>query len=238
VDRSVTPSFVEETTGLVEVFEVVSVGLRPQEAKTADFKVAPEMAKVIGVSFIVREEAHVVALGDVLRELGHKLSDGLPESWDGFLVLVEGEGEAVFLLVVLHVEERIVVDIAEELDIRLNTPVVFVILEEFVFEEKAGFEAAHVAVGDGVTVDDFTLSHILADGGGFVLIDPFWEAPVFLWNETVLGLSGNETGGDLLELIIEGLVVEENPIVVVFAIEAVLDVANGLGEFPGVTVSG
>jgi hypothetical protein len=42
----------------------------------------------------------------------------------------------VDLLIVLHVQEGIIIKVAEELDVRLNAPVVFVVLQELVTIEE------------------------------------------------------------------------------------------------------
>lgn len=237
VDWSITPSLVEETTSPVEILEVISISRRPQPVKRTDFKVTPEMAVVIILPIVIRDKLQAVAFNNVMWVLGHELLGGFPESWNGFLVFVQTEGKAVFLLVLFHVEEWIVVDVAEELDGGFDTPVKFIVGEEFVFEEETRFESTHVAVGDGITIDDFSLSHVLTNSGSFVLINPFGEAPVFLWNKAILGLSADKTGGDLLELFVERLVIKENPIVIIFTVESVLDVTDRFSDFPGVAVT-
>lgn len=62
-------------------------------------------------------------------------------------VQVKGsETRTVDLVMVLHVQERILVDHAVEVDVWLDAPVVFVLLQERVAEEEPGVEAAHVAI--------------------------------------------------------------------------------------------
>jgi hypothetical protein len=57
------------------------------------------------------------------------LSD-IPQGRHGFPELVRSDGEAIRLVIVLHEVERIEVDIARELDVRLNPPVPLVRLQK------------------------------------------------------------------------------------------------------------
>lgn len=55
--------------------------------------------------------------------------------------------------------------------------------------------------------------HILAHLPRFILVDPFWETPVLLRDQPVLCGAANKRGGEFLELCIERLIVEEDPII-------------------------
>ena len=61
--------------------------------------------------------------------------------------VVEVDVEAVGLVVVGHVAENVIVDVAEELDLGLHTPVVFGVRERWVVVEHARVPAAHLVVG-------------------------------------------------------------------------------------------
>jgi len=174
----------------------------------------------------------------VLGVVLHELLGASPEGGNGINVFVQRKNETVLLVVLVHDAERIVVNVAEELDGGLNTPVVFVVHHELLSEEETGLESAHVTVADGVTVDDLALMHILTDLAGLLLVNPLREGPVFLRNQTIMSLTRAEGSGDLLELLIERLVVEENPVIVVSAVETILNLANGLGNFPNILVTG
>lgn len=196
-----------------------------------------KVALVVSVTAVVTEESHRVVLGNVLGVVGHKLLGAVPESRNGINVLVERENEAVLLVVLVHDTEGVVVDIAEELDRGLNTPVVLVVHHDLLSEEETRLESAHVAVADGVTVDDLAGGHILTNLLGLLLVNPLRERPVLLRNQTVVSLTRAERASDLLELIIEGLVVEEHPVVVVSSVESILDLTDGLSNLPNVAVS-
>lgn len=106
------------------------------------------MALVVGVSVVVTEEFHRVVFVDVLGMLLDELLDTVPEGGNGLDVLVQADDKAVFLLVVSHELEGIVVNVAEQLDTRLDSPVPFVVHHQGLSEEEARFEPAHVTVTD------------------------------------------------------------------------------------------
>ena len=112
-------------------------------------------------------------------------------------------------------------------------------------EEEARVEAAHVAVGQAAAIDDVVLLHLLARRGCLLLVDPVWLDPVLARNEAKFSGAANDVGETAvprvgvgkwtrvrsdapLELVREGLVIEEDVRVLVLAIEAVLDVAHAL----------
>jgi hypothetical protein len=196
------------------------------------------MALVVRLTAIVTKELHRVVLGDVLRVVFGEILCGVPQGRNGLDVLVQAEGEAVLLLLVGHELERVVVDVAVQLDAGLDPPVPFVVEHQRVAEEEAGFVAAHVPVADRVAVDDLLLLHLLADPGGLVLVNPLRERPMLLGDLAVLGLARDERAGNSLELVAEVVVVEEDPVVVELAVEAVLDMTDRLCNLPDIRVAG
>lgn len=196
-----------------------------------------EMAAVVRLAAVVAEEAQRVVLGDVLGVVLDELLGALPERGDRVNVLVQAQHERVLLLVLGHEAEGVVVHVAEELDAGLDAPVVLVVEHERLVEEEARLEAAHVAVADGVAVDDFALLHVGAHALRLVLVDPLGEGPVLGGDEAVVGVARDEPRRDLLEVLVEGLVVEEDPVVVVTLVEAVLDLLDRRGDVPHVVVA-
>ena len=196
------------------------------------------MAVVVGVTTIVGKEAHRVALDNVLRVVLHPLLGALPQGGNSLDVFVQRQGETVLLLVVGHELEGIVVNVAEELNTGLNTPVPLVIEHQGVAEEEAGFVATHVSVTDRVSVDDLSGSHVGAHLGSLVLVNPLGERPVLLGDLAILCVSGSQGRSDLLELVVKGLVVQEDPVVVEFLVEAVLDLTDGTSNLPDIRVAG
>ena len=169
--------------------------------------------------------------------LFHELLDAVPQRWDGFDVLVQAQDEAVLLVVVGHVLEGIVVDVTKQLNARLNAPVPLVVLQDLVAEEEAGFVTAHVAVADGVAVDDLLFVHLLTDLCGFLHVDPLWKRPMLFGNFAIPCVARHERGGDLLEGVIEVGVIQEDPVVVVLAIESILNLADRTSNFPDIRIS-
>lgn len=238
VDRRVTPALVEETTGMVQGGEVVDVGIGAEPIQVADLEVGPEMAVVVRLSIVLADPLQRVSVDNVLGVYRGEVLDSIPQRGDGLDVFVQAEGEAVLLLVVGHELERVVVDVAVQLDAGLDAPVPLVVQHQGVAEEEAGLVTAHVPVADGVAVDDLLLLHFLADLGSAILVDEVGERPVLLGDLAVLGLARHKSGGDLLELVVEIIVVEEDPVVVELAVETVFDVADGFGDLPDVRVAG
>jgi len=53
VDRCVAPSLIVEATSFVEEVEVFHIRLTSPEVEVTDFKVAPEMAEVVGLATVI-----------------------------------------------------------------------------------------------------------------------------------------------------------------------------------------
>ena len=103
-----------------------------------------------------------------------------PERCDALGAVVEIDVEAVGLVVVLHPAEDVVVDIAEEIHVWLDAPVVLHVLEGGVLGKETRVPAAHLVVGDFVHVLHFLFSQ---EGHGFseqIHVDPGGDFPVLL----------------------------------------------------------
>ena len=70
-----------------------------------------------------------------------------PQGGNALWRVVEVDGEAVGLVVVLHPAENVIVDFTEEVDFGLDTPVVADVFESGVSVEHAAVPAAHLVVG-------------------------------------------------------------------------------------------
>ena len=132
--RRIPPAFVEETSRPVQVLEVSFVGFRAPEIHIGDFEVGPEVAGRVAVGFVlmvwppvaVGEELVGVVGVQVLIVARHELHRLRPEGSDTLRGVVECDGEAVRFVVVAHVAEDVVVDVAEEVYVGLHAPVVLV----------------------------------------------------------------------------------------------------------------
>lgn len=196
-----------------------------------------EVAVVVSFTLVIGEETHGVALDNVLRVVLHPLLGALPQSGDSLNVFVQRKSETVLLLVVGHELESVVINVAEELDAGLNAPVPLVVEHQGVTEEEAGFVATHVSVTDRVSVDDLSGGHVGADLGSLVLVNPLRERPVLLGDLAIFCVSGGKGRSDLLELVVERLVVQEDPVVVELLVETVLDLTDGTSNLPDVRVA-
>lgn len=175
VDGGISPALVEETTVLVENVEEVRVGLRAEPVEVTNLKVGPKVASVVRLATVVRQELHRVVLFNMLGVVLDKLLGAVPKCRDGLNVFVQAKNETVLLLVLNHEAERIVVDVAVKINGGLDAPVVVVVEHVLLVEEEARLEAAHVAVADGVAIDDLALGHVLAHLLGLFLVNPFGE---------------------------------------------------------------
>lgn len=196
------------------------------------------MALVISLATVITEEAEGVVLCDMLRVLLHELLDAVPQRRDGLVILVQTQHEAVLLLVVPHELEGVEADVTVQVNAGLHAPVVVKLLHQWVAEKEARLVAAHVPVADRVTVDDLALAHVLSNLLGLVLVNPVRVGPVVLGNKTIMSLAGHQCGCSLLESVVEGFVIQEDPIVVVVAVEAILDLSNRLRNLPHIRVPG
>lgn len=151
-----------------------------------------------------------------------------PEGGDALGRVVQVDGEAVSLVVVVHVAEDVVVDVAEEVHIGLDAPVVARVLQGWVPVEEAAVPAAHLVVGDHVAVLDALLREHLGALPEEVVVDPGGHGPVLLRNEFVVARGVGFGAGALFEFGGEGFVVEEGPGVVEFMIPGPLEVAHRL----------
>lgn len=239
--RGIAPSLVEEATGAVQVLEVCRVRLTAPERKTANLKVRPEVAGAVSVcggvvGGAVRAVRHpaecavrvevlvdVVAFGEEALRLG-------PERRDGEGGVVEIDGEAVRLVAVLHVAEDVVVNVAEEVHVGLDAPVVVHVGEGGVVWEEAGVPAAHLVVADLVGILDAVFGEDLGGLGVEGRIYPWGCGPVLARDGGKGDLSAGFGADGTLEGFGEGFIVEESPWVVELVVESLFEVADGLDE--------
>jgi len=128
----VAPSFVEESACTVQMSKVIFIGLATPEIHVCNLEVAPEMACAVAMGFevvlwaalAIDQPGHGVVLVKMFGMCGEEFDGFRPERGNRFWTIVEIDVEAVGLIVVLHVTEHVVIDVAEELDFGLYTPVV------------------------------------------------------------------------------------------------------------------
>lgn len=133
----VAPSFIEESTCSVKMVEVVLVCLAAPEVQVCHFEIAPEMARCVTIGLVpvdrstsaVGQESLSSVFVQILRMLSKELICFRPESWDRFWCIVESYSETVSFVVVVHVTEHVVVDVAKEVNVGFDTPIVLHIFQ-------------------------------------------------------------------------------------------------------------
>lgn len=131
MDWCVAPALVKEATRAVQVVKVVLIHFATPEIHISDLKVAPEMTGRVAVSFLVvqwpvgrvNEPLDCVVGVQVLGVFGDELKRLWPERLDRFGRVVDIDDEAVGLVVIFHVAEHVVVNVAEETICIINTTI-------------------------------------------------------------------------------------------------------------------
>lgn len=190
VDGGVAPSFVVESTRAIQVIKVGRVFFAPEEFHVSDLEVGPEMtrrvsvgtSRVLRTQFVILQPTHHVVIGQVGRVGGKELLRLRPQVRDTFGGIEEVDGESVGDVAVLHEAEYVIVDVAEELDLGLNTPVVAVLLEGRVLVEHSAVPPAHVVIGDLIAVLNALLLQHFSRFAEEVLVDKVGHIPMFLGN--------------------------------------------------------
>ena len=140
--------------------------------------------------------------------------------------VVEVDGEAVGLVAVLHEAEDVVVNVAEEVNLWLDAPVVLHVFESWVFVEHARVPAAHLVVAQHVRVLNIVLLEDVCALDKQVMVDPAGDFPVLCRDELVADFGLGHGTCSVLELFGERYVVEEGPRVVELVVPCTLQVAH------------
>lgn len=189
--RSIAPSLVEETTRPVQMVKVSRILLAPEELHVSDLEVGPEMAGRITISsfgvlraeLVISEPVHHVVVRNIRGVCGEEFLGLGPKRWNTLRSVEKVDGETVCNVVVGHVTENVVIHITEELDLGLDSPVVTVFGKSGVLVEQATVPAAHLVVGDLITILDVLLLQDLRRLFEEIPIDPLRDFPVFLGHQ-------------------------------------------------------
>ena len=150
-----------------------------------------------------------------------------PQGGHGVWGIEEVDVEPVGLVVVVHVVEHIVVDVAEEFDFGFHAPVVPVLFEVRVEKEEAAVPSAHLMIGYFVGVLYIVLFEDLDGLVKDVHGNPVRGGPVLFWDD-VVGTGGFCHGLSLFfEFFGEGDIVHEGPRIVEFGVPGSFKVAHG-----------
>lgn len=119
----------------------------------------------------------------VFRMFRNELGRFWPERGDRLRCVIEIDCEPVGLIVVCHVAEDIVVNITEEMDLWLYSPVELCVCQSRVLVEETTVPSAHLMVGFHTAILNIIL---LQDTCRFLeqlFVDPRRNLPVFLGNQ-------------------------------------------------------
>lgn len=234
----IPPPLVKKPARAIQMLEVILVRLTPPKLHICDFEIAPEMTGRVPVrllvvfrsSFFVFEPcAGVHGVGfEVFRVRGYEFEGFGPEGGDGLRGVVQVDGEAVGLVMVLHVAENVIVDVTEKVDFWFDAPVIADVLEGRMVVEEAAIPTAHLVVGDQVAVLDILFGEDLGAFVEEVVVDPGGNGPVVFGDEFVAALGFCLGAGAGFEFVGEGDVVEEGPGVVEFVVPGPFEVSHGL----------
>lgn len=224
----ISPPLVKEAASSIQVIEVVLIRLAPPEVHVPDLKIAPEVTRRVSIRLVpvvwppglVHHPVEGAVLVHELRVVGEEFLGLGPQGGDRLWRVVEVDGETVCLVVVLHVAEDVVVDIAEEVHFGLNAPVVLRVGQSGMLVEETAVPAAHLVVGDLVCVLNVVL---LEDLHGFlekIHVDPRGHLPMFfryhLWPQKLYqqtgqtpASNGNGNVGFLLPYLVSAFVTSD-----------------------------
>lgn len=233
----IPPPLIEEPPRPIQMVEIILVRATPEKLHVGDLEVAPEMTGrvtvclfvVLGPALLVFEPGpRAVGCGFQVLRVGLGEAHGFgPEGRHRFGVVVQVDGEAVGFVAVLHVAEDVVVDVAEEMHLGFDAPVIADVFQGRVVVKDAAVPAAHLVVGDQVAVLGAFVGEDLAALAHEVLVDPGGDGPVF-WRDDFVVAGGARFGAGFgLEFFVEGFVVEEGPGVVEFVVPGPFEVAHG-----------
>lgn len=160
VHRRISPSLVEETTRSIQVLEVLFILFGTPKVHVRNLEIAPKMTRAIPVGFYIvfrpslaiNDPLSRIILVQVLWVCCHKLSGLWPQGRHGLRRIVQVDRKAVGLIMVVHPAENIVVNVAKEVHLWLDAPVVADVLKRWVFVEHATIPAAHLMIGYHGTV--------------------------------------------------------------------------------------
>lgn len=191
VDGCITPAFVKEATSAVKMVKVIIIDLAAPELHVCNFKIAPKVAggESIGLPVVVRSVSCIgypftsAILVDIVGMVGEELLSLGPNRRHRLRIVIEINGEAVSLVVVVHISEDIIIDVTEEMDLGFNSPVVACVLQSWVLVEEATIPSTHLVIGDHLRILNTLL---LEDFGRFVVqlsIDPGGGGPMFVGDD-------------------------------------------------------
>lgn len=130
--RGISPSLVKESPGAIQMLEIFLIYLAPPKSHVSNLEIAPEMTSRVAVRLnimlrppntIFQPLARIV-LVLIFRVRCQELERLGPEGGNALRGVVQIDGEAVRFVVVGHVAEHVVINVAEEVDVGLHAPII------------------------------------------------------------------------------------------------------------------
>lgn len=110
--------------------------------------------------------------------LGEELDSLWPQTRESLGIIVEIDGETICFVVVVHVTEDIIVDLAEEVDVGLDAPVVSGIREGGVLVEEPAIPTAHLVIRSLAGILDTLVLENRRRLVEYIVVDPGRRLPV------------------------------------------------------------
>jgi len=228
MDGSIAPTLVIKPTLLVKKVEELCVRLATPEVEVGYLKVAPKMTLVVCNSAIVRQKSHCVVFIDEVWVCIDEFFYRTPKGGYCGLVLIEGNSKTIDLVLILHYQEWIVVEITKEFDVWFDSPVILVWFEQLLPVEETRVEAAHVTVWYTASVDDIVLDHVIAGSGGPGLVDRGGLKPMFTRDLTILCFRAGNFCCQLFKVLGEWFLVQEDIIVHELFVESIFHLFHAI----------
>lgn len=187
--RRITPPLIEEPACTIKVIEIIAVLFATPEPEIANLKITPEVACRVAMRFvrILRSPMAIlkpfprIILVYIFGVIRDEFESLWPECFNRFGGVVDVYVKTVCLVVIGHPSKNVVVNVAEEVNIGLDAPVVLVVGEGWVLGKEPAVPSAHLMVG--------LLLHVLhavlvvgEEGYGLaeeIAVYPGWHIPVF-----------------------------------------------------------
>ena len=154
MDGRISPAFVEESARPIQVLKVVFICLTPPESHIGNLEITPKVTSRISIGFrivlrpplAVRDPVFGIIGMQVLRMCCQESLGFGPEGRDALRCVIEVDGEPVGLVVILHVAENVIINIAEEMDLWLHTPIILHMLKGGMLVKHAGIPTTHLVI--------------------------------------------------------------------------------------------
>ena len=154
MDGCISPAFVKESARPIQVLKVVFICFAAPESHIRNLKITPEMASRVSIGFRIVLRPSLAVQDPVIGIVGMQVlrmccqeSLGFgPQGRNALRGVVKVDGETIGLVVILHVAENVVINVAEEMDLWLHTPVILHMLKGGMLVEHARIPTTHLVI--------------------------------------------------------------------------------------------